>query len=319
MLMSGLIVNDGTTDYPALSTYTSPWFTLESGKNVADRAPVIFSIELPVTAGNEYQEKKTSIKVTLEAVQGNAVVEDNRAPVVTYIEKVDTVDAAQTALADPNKDYVLFTGDVAGAITVGDISNKIIDANDNQVSLVFTGNLENVVVKNITADTAGRSINANAAIGTITVLDSELYSAAGTSGSAIGQGPNVDVVIDNCTIRGTGKSYGLYYSGASGGLYITNTTFENFGSWAITTNSTINGNVLIDNCIFNTPDGVFKTLAGGVTGDFTFTNNTMIGCKGHDGNINKLVVSGSGTGPVVCGGTKTVSGNTLDGVEWTQQ
>jgi BirA family biotin operon repressor/biotin-[acetyl-CoA-carboxylase] ligase len=62
MLMSGLIVNDGTTDYPALSTYTSPWFTLESGKNVADRAPVIFSIELPVTAGNEYQEKKTSIK-----------------------------------------------------------------------------------------------------------------------------------------------------------------------------------------------------------------------------------------------------------------
>ena len=83
----------------------------------------------------------------------------------------------------------------------------------------------------------------------------------------------------------------------------------------------IPGSYSIDNCVFNTKDGVFKTLSGGITGDFTFTNNTMNGCYGHDGSetnpkLNNLVVSGSG--PVVCGGTKTVSGNIRNGVEWTQ-
>ena len=37
-----------------------------------------------------------------------------------------------------------------------------------------------------------------------------------------------------------------------------------------------NGNLTVDNCVFDTRDGVIKTLGGGVTGDFTFTNNTLI-------------------------------------------
>ena len=106
-------------------------------------------------------------------------------------------------------------------------------------------------------------------------------------------------------------------SGSSGSVIITNSTFEDFTSWAILVNGTAGGDVLVDNCVFNTPDGVLKTLGGGVVGDFTFTNNEMIGCQGHDGIIDKLVVSSSG--PVICTGTKTVEGNTLDGQAWTQQ
>ena len=188
----------------------------------------------------------------------------------------------------------------------------------NNVALNFTGTMDNVVVTGIVNDgAAGRSINVSGATGDITITDCTLVSAAGNSNSAIGLGAAANVTINECTISGQGKSYAAY-GYTSGDLTITNSTITNFGSWAICVNGAVNGSVVIDNNTIDTPDGVFKTLGGGISGDFTFTNNTMLNCKGHDGKPDQLVVSGSGNGPVIYGGTKTVSGNTLDGVEWTQ-
>ena len=319
--MSGLVVTIDGAKYESLSSFTSPWAELAAG-TAMNNVPV--AIELPVKAGNEYQTLTTAITVTVEAVQANAKVEDNTAPVVTYIEKIDNAADAATAIADSTTDYVMLTADIADQIVVdADVSNKTIDACGNDVSFDFNGKLENVVVTGIVTENAKRAVDVVNASGDIAIVDCTLISGSGTGASAIGHGPNVNVTVDRCNIssNGIGKTYGMYYSGASGSLIITNSVFGEFTSWTITSNSTINGDVVIDNCVFNTKDGVFKTLGGGITGDFTFTNNTMNGCYGHDGSetnpkLNNLVVSGSG--PVVCGGTKTVSGNIRNGVEWTQ-
>ena len=315
-LMDGLVITVGDDVCESLLSYTSPYATL-AAEQAMQSVPV--TIELPVQAGNEYQAQTTEIRVVVEAIQGNAVVSDATEPTIVQIPKVTTPEELAAAMADPELKAVNVMSDM-GALTIDyDLKDKTIWANGNDVALTFTGNLENVVVDGIVADAAGRSINVKDATGDITITNCKLISAAGTSGSAIGHGPNVNVTVDNCElVSGGGKTYGMYYQGGSGSLIITNSTFEGFGSWAITSNGTITGDVVIDNCVFNTPDGVFKTLGGGITGDFTFTNNTM-NAAGHDGNINKLVVSGSGTGPVICGGTKTVEGNTLNGEAWTQE
>lgn len=85
-LMSGLLVTIGAETYPILEKFTSAWMTLEPATG-DDKAldPVHVVIELPVTAGNDYQNKKTAIKVTVEAVQGNADVYGSE-PTVDYLD-----------------------------------------------------------------------------------------------------------------------------------------------------------------------------------------------------------------------------------------
>ena len=75
-LMSGLLVTIGENTYPILEKFTSKWMTLEAPASDADKVldPVHVVIELPVEAGNEYQKQTTAIKITVEAVQGNADV-----------------------------------------------------------------------------------------------------------------------------------------------------------------------------------------------------------------------------------------------------
>ena len=315
-LMKGLelTINNVAID-KYMESYTSPWAPLAVGTSMTN---VPITIELPVSAGNEFQKKSTEIRVLVEAVQGNAVVDANTDPVITYYNTAATAEELAEVLADPYIPYVTITENLT--YTIGDLSNKTIDAAGNDVALTFTGTLDNVVVKNIVATGAGTSINLKSATATgeLTIADSTFISGAGHAAAGIGLGNNVNVVIDNCNFTSNGGDYGLSNSGATAGIKITNSTFTGFDSWAILVNDQVNGDLIVDNCTFNTPDGVLKTLGGGVKGDFTFTNNTMIGCKGHDGNSAKLLVSGSGTGPVICTGTKTISGNTLDGVEWTQ-
>lgn len=199
------------------------------------------------------------------------------------------------------------------------IKNKTLDFNGQEAVVTFGANAtaENVVVSGIVdTDGVGYSVVTDAGFtGDVAIVGCTLKSTNGVGCISPAGG---DVTIDNCDLEGTGKTYGVRANGKVGDLTITNTTFKNFGSWAILINGTQDGDLTVDNCTFETPDGVLKTLGGGVVGNFTFTNNTMIGCKGHDGNINKLLVSGSGTSPVIASGTKTVTGNTLDGADWTQ-
>jgi len=84
-LMRGLVVyvNGSTTGYSAMRSYTSAWMTLTADKSNLDTIPV--TVELPVNAGNEYQEKSVEIRMVVEAVQGNADVDGDTA-VVTFLD-----------------------------------------------------------------------------------------------------------------------------------------------------------------------------------------------------------------------------------------
>lgn len=62
-------------------TRTSEWSALAAN---VDPATVDVSIELPVTAGNEYQDKTMTLAYTVEAVQGNAVT-DSPATDIYYV------------------------------------------------------------------------------------------------------------------------------------------------------------------------------------------------------------------------------------------
>ena len=313
-LMSGMIVTIGGTAYPALDHYVTAWDELDPMEPVAD---VEISVELPVSAGNEYQSLSTSFYILVEAVQANGVVEGDAE--IGYISAPDTVEELKDAINDPNVAYVAVPKDIEGVAEVGDVANKIIDAAGNNIALKFTGTMDNVKVMNIVNDgAAGTSINLKKATGDITVEDCALVSGSGTGACAIALGPNANITLKNSDIsaEGTGKIYGMYNSGPSGSIIVDNCTFSGFTSWAITANSTVNGDVAITNCTFNaTSGGVFKTLGGGITGTFTFTDNTM-NCPGHDNDSANLVVSGSN--PVVAAGGKTVTGNTLNGADWSQ-
>lgn len=84
-LMSGLLVTVEGDTFEFLGTYTSGWTTLAPGNNM-DPASVVF--EFPVTAGNEYQDLTTEIKVTVEAVQGNADVAGSNLPIIKFLDNV---------------------------------------------------------------------------------------------------------------------------------------------------------------------------------------------------------------------------------------
>lgn len=296
-------------------TKASDWAALAPGS--AD-ITVPVSISFPYTRGNEYQAKTCTISYNVEAVQANGT------------ELTVTPEDAQTAIAcaAPGSTVTLATGTYDSVISINGLRDVTIDANGNDVKFVFAGEIDNVVVKNVITTTAAQSINLKNATGNITIADSSFISATGKhTGAAIALGANIDVVVDNCVFEGnfdvstnTGAEYGISIAGGSGALTITNTEFNNFKSWAIFVNGSTSGDVVVDGCTFNTPDGVFKTLGGGIQGNFTFTNNVLNGCYGHDGwktgtlNINNLVVSsGSSGAPVKCTGTKTVSNNVLDG------
>ncbi len=314
-LMKGLVftVNSVAVD-KYMATYTSPWIDLAKGNDIA---PVVITVELPVTAGNVFQNQTTEIRVIVEAIQANAVVEDNVDPVITYFNTAATVADAADLIADPFLPEVSITESIAGAVTIdADLADKTIYANGNDVNLIFTGNLDNVVIDGI-VDTLGqgRKINLNAASGNVTITNSTFLSTGSNSNIAFYPGANIDITIDSCTFTGSGKSYAAW-STSAGEIIIKNSTFNTMGSWAILINGTQYGDFVIDNCTFNgCTDGIVKSGIGGagasglVEGNFVFTNNTIVQSAGHDNSDAKWF-------GVSYNGTATVSGNTLDGAAW---
>lgn len=303
---------------------------LESEKIVTLFTKVEISEDLDQEQAAKLVENKFNINVTAQAVQtenvGNNAIEafttvEWYEPAGFYII-ASTGDSLNAALKADGEAYIY--ANVASIEIDYPVKDKTVDFNGTDTAIEFTANAtaENLTFKGIKdADGIGNDIYAPAGFaGTVTVIDSSFVSGKKHGASSVRPiGGNFK--FSNCNFSGNNGAgdYALSNSGATyGDLEFDNCTFENFGSWAILVNSTLNGNVVINKCVFNTPDGVFKTLAGGVTGDFTFTDNVMIGVKGHDANPDKILVSGSKSDPVKAGGTKTVTGNTLDGADWAQ-
>ena len=134
-LMSGLIVTVGTESYVALASYSSGWITLDA--ETAINNPLAISIELPIYAGNEYQNSAAEIRVAVEAVQGNAVVEGGTSVEVAHIENITraaSAEALQNALTAGGT--VVLAEDMinAGTFTVPAGVEALLDLNGHTIS-----------------------------------------------------------------------------------------------------------------------------------------------------------------------------------------
>jgi hypothetical protein len=99
-----MVVTVDGQSYEALASWTSEWYpviTAPEGKG-ADIPVKTISVELPVYAGNEYQTEKTendiqsvTYTITVEAVQGNAVTDDEYQATVYPTQR-----AMETAIAN---------------------------------------------------------------------------------------------------------------------------------------------------------------------------------------------------------------------------
>ena len=159
LLMRGLNVTVDGVAYPALDSYTSVWAQLLPGQNID---PELIVIELPVTANNDYQEQTTSVKVTVEAVQGNADIGANSAPVVEFLEGSNAIavtDLASFQAALDNTvegdNIIVVANDITGDIVATQKANvnTTIYGNGNIFAGVFT-----VDGKSATITTAGLTI-----------------------------------------------------------------------------------------------------------------------------------------------------------------
>ena len=313
-LMKGLnFTVNGVAIDKYMESYTSPWAPLAVGSDITN---VPITIELPVTAGNEFQNESTEIRVLVEAVQGNAVVDANTDPVITYFTDVASKEDFDKVLADPYLPGVTLTADI-GKVEVNNVSNKTVDAQGHDVALVFKGTVENFAVKNVVNKSdAGIKIDVSGANGNILVENCEFISGSGTSGQAIKTGANMDVTVKACTFTsaaGYSKTYAFYGFGAKN-VEISDCDFVGFASWAYMINGSQYGDLVVNGCTFTScKAGLVKSgvkggagTTGTVGGDFVFTNNTVVDSAAHSGAWFGVTYEGNAV----------VTGNTIDGAEW---
>ena len=332
-LMKGFETTVEGKEYEALATYVSPWKSLAAGNNIT---PVDIAMLLPVCAGNEYQNKDAQIRVTIEAIQGNADVPTTTTPDVTYINSPKTAADLVSMLNSKEPLYIYLDEDFNETVKItADIANKTIDAQRHNATLEFFGKLTNVVVTNVVDNNDNvPAIKLNGSTtGDITISNSDLNDDLNTQpfGAIAGGGgnTNLDVTVNKCNFKGGLRddgsnlsTYGFYIQNVRN-LTITECTFENFGDWAIIVNGDVAGDIVISGCKFTNCAAVVK---GGVVGDpdtwrdgtgacnFTFVNNTMVNCYGKDstsGAVNYI----ADVDPVC--GVITFTGNTINGIPAT--
>ena len=333
-LMSQFVTTIEGTKYAALAAYTSDWAELAVGANIdktaGDEEGVQLALELPVSVSEcysdpnkeyKYQDSSATIKLTVEAVQRNADVENpGENKNAKYI--TTAADSAELAAKLASDDYlhVFVDNDIDDTIYVNfDMDSKVIDANYNNVALNFGSGdkenpitVENVLITNIddTADETPAVTITSSVVGDITVTNSVLYNGAKAPYGCIaanGSSPELDLTVEGCTmISGVGavdadgnpvyaEKYGIYATNAQN-LTVRDTTFVGFGSWAIIVNGTTTGNIVISGCTFEDCAGIFKTSVTGVedwqtgslNGNFTFANNAMYNCTMKDNTYMQM-------------------------------
>ena len=157
-LATGMVVTVDDVSYESLALWTSEWYPVITAPNgEPSEVPVkTISVELPVYAGNEYQSEKTAQEdgrpagdqsvtytIIVEAVQGNAVTDDE-SEVVIY--------RTETPVVTPAVDNDTF---VPGALTSTYKDMYLLgDAN----IVVGTENWNNISLENVTADVNGSVI-----------------------------------------------------------------------------------------------------------------------------------------------------------------
>ena len=241
------------------------------------------------------------------------------------LKTVTSTADALDALA--NGDWVTLAAGDYGTLTLDGntpLRNVTIEADaDANVEIVIAAdaNLKDVTLKGFEPEynyDAGsyRGVLQIAAGATVDNLTIEDCVFAGTGSRAAGiscASTTATITVKNCTFKGT--KYAWYNSAATAKeMTFEGCTFEGNTSWAIQANGTAveKTKVVINGCTFtNCTGGIFKYLDSTNVDTFTFTNNILTGCAGHDASdakwfeVNDAAIT-----------NLTVSGNTLDGADW---
>lgn len=197
-LMHGLkvYVNGATEGIKGMQSYTSVWTKYEAPQTDADKAfSLPITIELPVDAGNVYQNKTAKIKVTVEAVQGNASITNITEPEIVKIDMVtDDNELAAALTANEEEITVTLANDIdlpitsLGSITAGSGEYKLGGADTESIIIDLNGNKLNITTGYWSA------IGANNADATITIKNGSLTS----TGNSAGTWNAYDVRLSNC-------------------------------------------------------------------------------------------------------------------------
>ena len=232
-------------------------------------------------------------------------------------------DLSETLASAENRTIYLAEGNDYGTLTAGELMNVTIVANDSAaVRFVTTADskLENVTIKGAEFEfVTGASqkngafvvIDAAAQIDNLVIEDCTIVGDDKKNSYGIyGQNPNASIVVKDCNFSNLGYAIQATAGGGYKSLVVEECTFDNIISWAILPQYGYTGDLTVNKCEFaNSKGGLIKT--GAFNGTFTFTNNNLTNCTGHDGKDSKwFEVNASAA-------TKVIENNTKDGAAWT--
>ncbi len=331
-LMKGFVMTVEGTKYASMASYVSEWNSLAKGKRIdkiadANEEGVALALELPVSAGDEFQNKTAKIKITVEAVQSNADVSDTDKVEVKYITAVKDGAELVQKLASDEILHVFVEKNITAPVLVDfDMKNKTIDANGHNINLTFGKDassrikLENVVVKDLVAE----SITVKSGVsGDITLLDSKLSGANKliNGGGDADRLDKLSVTVENCELDCAGGNNAIYFYHVEN-LTIRDSKIKNSISWAVMINGgskgNVRGNIVISDCTFESCKGLLKGAiegaagVGSLGGNFTFANNVITDCEKKESSTNSGNFVFMNLTPV--NGTITFSNNAVDGV-----
>ena len=307
--MKGFVFTVEGTKYASMASYVSEWNPLDIGEDINKygETGIQLAIELPVSAGNEFQEKSASIKLTVEAVQNNADISATDDVTVRYITTANDAATLAAKLESDEVLHVFLDGDIVETCTIDQsIGDKILDANGHNVKLqIGTGadndiDVTSLLIKNINnIDNPVRDKNEinimSGVSGNITIADSKFLGSnvkrfINGSGDAEDR---LDVLVEKCEFEALTDNSGKIKTDSAIYFYHTNNItvrdckFVNLKSWTIIVNGPVYGNLTVSNCTFDKCTGIVKaavsdTISEALEGNFTFANNVLTECYTKD-------------------------------------
>ena len=264
---------------------------------------------------SDYPGNKYTVKInknTLNSVKPYYVANKENQ---TVIVDGNIVVASELNLSEGT--YTLNANTNYGTVAVNELKDVTIEGNG--ATMIFTTNantkIENVTLKNVNFEYTGATADCGVVINDAAQIDNLVIDGCTMTGTGAkagrgisGKNDNASITVKNSTFKNLG--YPIYAWGGYESLVVEGCTFNNIKSWAIMPQSGFNGNMTVNDCDFiDCKGGLIKagTLTAGHT--FTFTNNVITNSEEHP-NRNWFEFN-------VSAGTAVVEDNTMDGQPWT--
>lgn len=308
-LAEGMVVTDheGNT-YEATQSFTSKWFSNDVVLSGETRT-FDLAFELPVYAGNEYQSehknnvyydedgnafkyaedelKQVEYVITVEAVQGNAVMEEDVTPYeeIRNVANRDELQNALNDLSEPGKAYLInLTEDIVGDVTISQENGAqfTIDGNGKKYNGVFLVNGKSSETNK--ASIALQNINFEAADEAALGADAFVRLGNGTTSTRYTD----NVTVENCTFTGNGLVAIKSYTGGDRNLTVKKCTV-NAGMHSLLQLANVTG-VTITGCEINSVRGASVGASTNVVvSNTTFNNSKYCVRYGSSAAINTVL------------------------------